>query len=65
MAALIFQLLSLAVSAWQSFATGGAANTSKLAETLIKIAQSANQAYLAHTGQPIDPTLLKPIEPIP
>lgn len=65
MAALIFQILSLAVGAWQSFATGGVANTAKLADTLVKIAQSANQAYLAHTGAPIDPTLLKPIEPIP
>lgn len=64
MAALIFQILSYAVAAWQAFATGGAANSAKLAETLIKIAQSANQAYQAHTGQPIDPSLLKPIDPI-
>ena len=36
-----------------------------LADLLVKIAQRANAAYEAQTGAAIDPTLLKPIDPIP
>jgi len=36
-----------------------------IADLLVKIAQRASAAYEAQTGSPIDPTLLKPIDPIP
>ena len=61
MVTLILEILSLAIGAWQSIATGGAASTATLTNTLLQIAQKANQAYTAQTGKPIDPTLLKPI----
>ena len=35
------------------------------ADLLVKIAQKGVLSYEAHTGKPIDPTLLKPIDPIP
>lgn len=64
MVTLILEILGLAVGAWQQLATGGAANTAALTNTLLQIAQKANQAYTAHTGQPIDPALIQPIQPV-
>ena len=61
----IITLLGLAVQAWQTQATGGAKNTADLAEILLQIAQKANRAYTDQTGKPIDPSLLKPIDPLP
>ena len=34
------------------------------ADLLVKIAQKGVLSYEAHTGQPIDPTLLKPIDKV-
>lgn len=65
MFALIIEILGLAVTAWSQLATGGAKNTATLADTLVKIAQKASEAYTAHTGEPINPDLLKPIQPLP
>jgi len=36
----------------------------QLADALVKIIQKGVSAYEAHTGQPIDSSLIKPIEPI-
>ncbi len=36
----------------------------QLADLLVKIIQKGVSAYEAHTGQPIDPTLLKPIDEV-
>ncbi len=65
MFSLIIEILGLAVTAWSQLATGGAKNTAGLADTLLKIAQKASIAYQAHTGEAINPDLLKPIEPLP
>lgn len=35
------------------------------AELLVKLIQTGIKAFEDHTGQPIDPALLKPIDPIP
>ena len=35
------------------------------ADLLVKIIQKGVSAYEAHTGAPIDPSLLKPIDPLP
>jgi hypothetical protein len=32
---------------------------------LVKLIQTGVKSYEDHTGQPIDPSLIKPIEPIP
>lgn len=60
----IIEILSLAVTAWQQFATGGAKGSADLAATLVSLAQKANAAYTAQTGKPIDPALLQPIQPV-
>jgi hypothetical protein len=64
MITMILELLGLAVQAWTQMATGGAKNTAALTDTLLQIAQKANAAYTAHTGQPIDPSALNPIQPV-
>jgi len=33
-------------------------------ETLVEIAQRTAQAYEQHTGEPLDPSLIRPEEPI-
>ena len=65
MISILLDILGLAVSAWQQHATGGAKSTAGLANTLLQIAQKAAAAYQIHTGEPIDPTLLRTIEPLP
>lgn len=64
---LILEILGIASSAAQSFltTTPTGTNANNLASALISIVQKAMLAYQAQTGQPIDPTLLKPYEPIP
>lgn len=46
-------------------AAGGLLPGAAFADLLLKIVQKGAAAYEAHTGQPIDPSLIKPIEPIP
>lgn len=64
---LILEILSIASASAQSFLTTNPTgqNANNLASALITIVQKAMLAYQAQTGQPIDPTLLKPFEPIP
>jgi hypothetical protein len=61
---MILGIIGLAVNAWQSKATGGAAETAEYTGLLVEIARKANQAHLAETGKPIDPSLLHPIQPV-
>jgi hypothetical protein len=46
-------------------ATGTLIPGYQLADALLQIVQKGVSAYEAHTGQPIDPILIKPIDPIP
>lgn len=41
-----------------------AGNPTQLEQALLSMVQKSVQAYEAQTGKPIDPTLLKPIEPV-
>ena len=60
---LILNILSAAASAATSIVGGGPIPA--LAKLLVSIAQAASQAHEQVTGQPIDLTLLHPIDPIP
>lgn len=44
---------------------GSAIPGGQLADALLKIIQKGVSAYETHTGQPIDYSLIKPIEPLP
>ena len=46
-------------------AAGSLIPGAQLADLLLKIVQKGVAAYEAHTGAPIDPTLLKPIDKLP
>ena len=61
----IITIIELAVAAWKAATTGGANKDAQLADLFVKIAASANTAYQAQVGKPIDPTLIAPIQPIP
>lgn len=43
----------------------GVAVPAAITDKILKIAQSAVQAHEAATGQPLDLSLLKPLEPMP
>lgn len=62
--ATLLSILGYASDASQSILTGGAANTDRIAGLLVKIAQAAANAFQQHTGAPMDPTLLKPIDKV-
>ena len=62
---LILEILQLAAAAASAYVTGDAAKGTQIAQSLISIIQKGMLAYQAQTGQPIDPALLKPWEPIP
>jgi len=57
---LIVQILQLALSLVESQTSGKAQSDATLAQTLLNIVQAAAQAYQSQTGQPIDPSLIKP-----
>jgi hypothetical protein len=56
----VLALLDSILAAAGSLIPGG-----QLADLLVKIIQRGVTAYEDHTGKPIDPSLLKPINPIP
>lgn len=56
----VLSLLDAILSAAGTLIPGG-----QLADLLLKIIQRGVTAYESQTGKPIDPTLLKPIDPIP
>lgn len=60
----ILSLLSIGATTAAAVAGGDVAAGATVAGSLIMIAQKAISAHQAVTGQPIDPSLLKPFEPI-
>ncbi len=63
----ILSILGIALGAAQGLAGGPGGNVQNalsVAQALEKIIQSALTAYQQHTGQPIDPELLKPMQGI-
>lgn len=61
----LLSIISLGATVASGVTTGTAADAAKLSSSLIEIAQKAILAHEAIVGQPIDPALLKPFEPIP
>jgi hypothetical protein len=63
---LLLSIVAIGASTAESVTVGGdGAKEAAVAASLIAIAQKAIAAHEAVTGQPIDPSLLKPFEPIP
>lgn len=60
----ILEILGLVGTALSLVLTGGALNSEKLAVAIIDIIKAANDAHIAHTGQPIDPSILTPEQPV-
>ena len=55
-----FELVNLAVSLAQAQTTGKAQQNATLAGILLQIIQKAIHAYQDHTGEALDPSLIKP-----
>jgi hypothetical protein len=64
--ALLVQILTLAANAVTPLLSSNqdAAAADKAATALLSIVQAAMTAHQQLTGQPIDPALLQPIEPV-
>ena len=60
----VLGLLSIGATTATALASGDVAAGATVALSLITIAQKAIAAHEAVTGQPIDPSLLKPYRPI-
>ena len=60
----IVQILQLASSLVEIQISGKAQSDATLAQTLVNFVQAAAQAYQNQTGQPIDPSLIKPEAPL-
>ena len=58
-ATVIFEIVELAVSLAKTQASGKLQQDVTLAGMLLQIIEKAVQAYQAHTGQPVDPSLIK------
>ena len=61
----VLGLLSIGATTAAAIASGDVASGATVALSLITIAQKAISAHEAVTGKPIDPSLLKPYQPIP
>ena len=61
----VLGLLSIGATTASAIASGDVAEGATVALSLITIAQKAIAAHEAVTGKPIDPSLLKPYQPIP
>lgn len=61
---MVLEIISLAAGVATSVLTGGAAQGAGIAQALVAIIQKAIAAHEAQTGQPIDPALLKPYQPL-
>jgi hypothetical protein len=53
------EILELAVSLAKTQASGSLQKDATLAGILLEIVEKAVQAYQAHTGEPLDPSLIK------
>ena len=58
----VFEIVNLAVSLAQTHTTGKAQQDATLAGILLQIIAKAIQAYHDHTGETLDPSLIKPEE---
>ena len=56
----VFEILNLAVSLAQAETTGKAQQDATLAGILLQIVARSTQAYHDHTGETLDPSLIKP-----
>jgi hypothetical protein len=55
---LIFEIVQLALSLAQGLMSGNAASDTT-AQSLLEIVQKGSLAYQQHTGEPLDPSLIK------
>jgi len=56
---LVLEIVGLAVSLAKMQAGGKVQQDATVAGTLLQIIQKAVQAYQEHTGEPLDPSLIK------
>jgi hypothetical protein len=57
---LVFEIVDLALSLAESQVHGTTSTDLTVAQTLVQIAQKSSAAYQQHTGEPLDPSLIKP-----
>lgn len=55
---ILLEILGIATSVLKGNTTGQLGQDSAIADALVQIAQKANAAYTAQTGQPMDPSLI-------
>ena len=60
--AVIMELVQLAIDAANALIKG---NPTDLEQSLLNLVMKGNAAYEAQVGRPIDPSLIRPIDPIP
>jgi hypothetical protein len=60
----LLDIIGLAATVATGVTSGDAAKGAQISSALITIVQKALAAHQAQEGQPIDPALLKPFEPI-
>ena len=61
---LAFEIVELGLSLARSQATGKVQQDASLADTLLKIIRKGAHAYQEHTGEALDPSLIKVEEPV-
>lgn len=61
----VLSLLAIGANTASAIAGGEVGSGATIALSLITIAQKAIAAHEAVTGKPIDPSILRPFEPIP
>ncbi len=61
---LAFEIVELAVSLAKGQARGALQQDATIADTLLKIIQKGVQAYSQHTGEALDPSLIKAEDPV-
>ncbi len=62
--ALLVEIARLALGVAVSQTDGNIQRDACVTDTLLKIIQKSAEAYRAHTGEPVDPTLIKVEDPI-
>ena len=61
---LVFDIVDLAVTVARNLATGTAQKDLFIEDTLLQIIQKGAEAYQQHTGEALDPTLIKTEAPL-
>ena len=61
---LAFEIIALALSLAKGQLPGAVQQDVSVADTLLKIIQKGAEAYRAHTGEALDPSLIRAEEPI-